>query len=75
MTMQNGIIISDDLMHANTINDLACKSKISHVRFVVNGKCHIANSVSAATEWLKANGYYVLDKTDGRNHNDIRWFL
>lgn len=68
-------IISNDLMHAKVINDLASKGKIQHVQFSVNGVLHIANSVSAATEWLKANGYYVLDKENGLNRNDIRWWL
>lgn len=59
--------------HAAAINDLAAAGKISPIEFEFNGKRLSANSVWAATEWLKANGGYQLDQTTGRAKNLIIW--
>jgi hypothetical protein len=45
--------------HSATINDLAKEGKIKPVSFTVNGEQHEANSLWAATDWLKANGHYA----------------
>ena len=45
--------------HAQTINALAQEGKIKPVSFTVEGRTYEANSVWAATEWLKDNGHYA----------------
>ena len=45
--------------HSATINDLADRGEIQSVTFVTpDGVVHEANSVWAATDWLRVNGYY-----------------
>ena len=60
------VAVSGD--HAATINDLAARGTIPPVSFTVNGVRHEANSVWAATEWLKKNGHY-------QNHSVVVWHL
>lgn len=57
---------------AKTINALADEGHIKPCEFVIthpNGfeELHRANSVWAATDWLKTNGYY-----DGKDYN-VKW--
>jgi hypothetical protein len=49
--------------HAETINSLAEQGKIKPVEFATynsegNLNHHVANSVWAATDWLRENGFY-----------------
>lgn len=53
------MITCQDIQHGATINDLAERGVIAPVRFTYKDHHHTANSVWAATEWLKRNGAYV----------------
>lgn len=44
--------------HAAAVNDLAERGIIEPVTFEFGGQTYVANSIWAATGWLKSQGYY-----------------
>lgn len=55
--------------HSGTINELAREGKIRPVAFTApDGVRREANSVWAASDWLKTNGYY-----DGKPRPPVAW--
>lgn len=53
------MITCTNAKHGVTINALAKEGEIQPIRFVMpDGTEYAANSLWAATDWLKANGHY-----------------
>ena len=57
--MAQSLILATPGTHQKTIDELALEGKIRPVSFIVDGTRHTANSVWAATDWLKAQGHYA----------------
>ena len=55
----NQMITATSGDHAYTINNLAAEGKLRSCAFTVEGRSYTANSVWAATDWLKAQGHYA----------------
>lgn len=50
------MIVATKQPHAGAINDLAARGLVKRIAFELDGVRHEANSIWAATEWLKHQG-------------------
>ena len=53
------ILANTGVQHGKTINELAAEGKIKPCTIVFEDGSIPCNSVWAATDWLKANGFYA----------------